>query len=375
MAIGYSTFTGTDLDQAFSARFAAELARMPSIKMLFNRNWESDARTNESVIIDNLDFAHDGTAASTIPVADRAQSKYKDAYQTPKEFNASQQSFEIDQGGENSFKLYTRQIARSRRGPGRVRGGIAKMQSNMMIACEDNLISYMNGLEAFTTTAPAAGDLPKADNTGDNGNAGKIRQVSVGSTGTNGEFLQWDTGVPSAKGNGSASDTIESMFEMLENLRLFLTEQNIIGGELIVGEVGAPVLAVSPKVLRGYITALRVSKLFSDSINVATYQSMAAFGSALSNDRLADLNIVAHKGLANLDPPASDKDAGFTAFLLTDQALTYAEDMPAFWSQSPRQSGGINDGPFNSYHQVYEWGRKLVNANQIVKVQFASDDA
>ena len=365
MAIQASAFTGTDLDQAFSARFAAVLARTPTIVRMLNRNWESDARNNENVTIDNLDLERDGEGASTIVVADRgggtmaaAEAAFKQDYQDPSEFNVNQQTWRIDQGGENSFKMYDKDIRRTRRGRGRINAGVAKLQSNALLYREDNIVAYMGALETYATDDPAADDLPKDDNSGTNGNAGSIHATTIGS----GNQALLTNGVPRTSG---ATDVF---LTGLEDLRLRLQDTNIIGGELIAGDLGAPVLLVRPEVLRGFINMLRNAKVTAESLNISLYQSMAAFGTALEQDRLMDLNIVVSQAL----PKPASNTAGFVSYLFTPQAITYADDVPNFWSQAPRANGGLNPGPFFSYHQVFSFGRKLVNANQIIEVTFAT---
>lgn len=358
MAIQASDFSGTDIDQAFSARFAAELARTPTIVRMLNRNWESDARNNENVIIDNLELERDGAGASSIVVADRPEAQFKRDFQDPTEFNVNQQSWKIDQGGENSFKMYDKDIRRTRRGRGRINAGVAKLQSNAILDREDNIVAYMGALTTYATDAPVAADLPNNDNTGRNGNAGSIHAVTIGS----GNQALTPNGVPRS---GGATDVF---FSGLEDLRLRLQDTNIIGGELIAGDLGAPVLLVRPEVIRGFIHMLRTEKITAEALNISLYQSMAAFGTALEQDRLMDLNIVVSQAL----PKPAGPTSGFTSYLFTPQAITYADDIPNFWSQSPRSSGGQNDGPFFSYHQVFSYGRKLVNASQIIKVTFAS---
>ena len=158
MAIDRATFTGTDLDQKMQSQAQLVINRAPTLGRFFDRSNEAAARTNDNVIIDNYHFDVDGTDASTIPVAARTSEKAD--FQTAKEFSLSQQTWKIDQGGENSFKMHTGDIAKSGRGKQRILDGSAQLVANGIAYREDNMISYLDSLTTYTTNVPAAADLP-----------------------------------------------------------------------------------------------------------------------------------------------------------------------------------------------------------------------
>ena len=178
MAINRESFLGTDLDQSFTEQAQLVLQEAPTIARHFNREYEERARTNDNVTLDNYHFNVDGASPSTMRVVAGA---YKDDYEDVSEFSVSQQSFKIDRYIKPyGFKVYRKDILRAGgRGPRRVLDGQSRMANLNVTWREQELISYLDGLATYTTNEPAADDLPKLDNSGSNGNAGKIYETSV----------------------------------------------------------------------------------------------------------------------------------------------------------------------------------------------------
>lgn len=143
MAINIAAYGGADLDNDRAMFAQLVLDDAPTLASFFNRSQEMLARSNDNVIVDNYHFDVDGAEASTMDVVTRG---FKDDFQAPKEFSLSQQTWKIDQGGENSFKLYEQDLKRTMRGRQLINDGIVKLQNNSVTFREANLIAYLDSL-------------------------------------------------------------------------------------------------------------------------------------------------------------------------------------------------------------------------------------
>ena len=365
MAIDRAVFSGKDLDDALQTSAQIVIDRAPTIGRFFDRSMEMRARMSDNIIIDNYHFDVDGAAASTIPVAARADEKAD--FQTPKEFSLSQQTWKIDKGGENSFKMYVNDIARSSRGRQRILDGQAKMVSYGIADREDDLVEYLDALTVYTTNAPAAADLPLLANTGSNGNAGKIRHVTLGVAANT--IDDEDGGL---NGNNTAKTaTATALVDGLATLRTRIRRRNVgvtEQGRVIAQDPGTFMFLCPPEVGRAYNESLRQLKVQGEALNQDLYRDLNAF----SNDAFEfQLNNLASFSSTALPLPDAATD-GFDCYLMTPKAVQYAENFINVWSQAPNSAGGVNGGPFYSYHQMFEWGRKLVNPECIIKVTVRS---
>lgn len=365
MAIDRTAFSGTDLDQAMQNAARLELDRAPTLSAFFDRSQEARLRTSDNVIIDNYHFEVDGNKASTIVWADRPNEKAD--YQTPSEFSLSQQTMKIDQGGENSFKMFRNDIERSSRGRQRIADGSQKMRNLAVAAREDNLVSYMDSLATYTTDEPKAADLPRLGNNGDNGNAGKIYATTVGVAANT---VSATTGA--LVGNAAAQTaTATALVEALADLKLRIRRRNVgvnEEGRVIGMDPGNFAFVCPPEIGRSFTTAMRLLEVPNEQLNRELYRNMAAFADAAFEFQI---NGIPSFSSTALPRPSSATD-GYDCYFLTNKAIFYGEMQASFWSQAPRQAGGVNDGPFYSYHQLFEWGRKMVNNECIIKVTVRS---
>jgi len=361
MPINWDTFSGTDLDIVQQARFRTLQDRMAFWRTWTDTSMEAEFMSAETVSIDLLFLEKDGGNANTMPVAARAEAKFKDDFAASKEFDVGHIAWKCDQGGENSFRLYAKQIRKAgRRGPARVQAGINKLQNNALLARDDNFVAYLGGLSAYTTSAPKAGDLSTRDGqaAGPNNNAGKIFSTSIASdSGKNALVLDGSVG----------ANFLDTFLGTLESLQTRLIRRFQIGGETIAGESpGMFALLVPPEVLAGVRTALRAradSKILSE-LGIQLFRDFTAFVDSYNEDRFSGFGMIATPSLTF---PASAGTA--TSFLMTPNALMTAVDEDQFWSDSPRSEGGVLGGPFFEWHQVFSYGRQLCDAEQLIKLQ------
>ena len=356
MAIDRATFAGTDLDQAMQRLAQIELNRPTSIMTLFDRSEQERALTHDNVIVDNYHFDVDGNTASTMAVATRTE---KADYQTPKEFSLSQQSWKISEGGENSFKMYKNDIRRSSRGRQRILDGSAQMRSNGDTSREDDLVKYLDALTTYTTANPAAANLPKLDNTGPNGNAGAIFAATIGAAANT---------ISNVNGalNGNATQKLATANALIDHFLDMLTRmyrRSVINGVAIGPDPGAVGAIMPPEVARAYLEAMKLLDINNEAINRDIYQDAGIFTSEMFRGTLFKIPFAAVPAL----PLPASATAGFDFYFISPRAVHYAEDGPYFWSQTPREEGGVNEGPYFSYHQRFEWGRKLINRELLIK--------
>ena len=373
MAIEAAVFTGTDLDQAMQNAAQISLTRAPTLSMFFDRSQEMRLRMNDNVIIDNYHFDVDGDSASTMAFT-RIGSDLKADFGQAKEFSLSQQSFKIDQGGENGFKMYERDVARSTRGKQRIADGSLRLRQNAVIEREDDVVSYLASLAAYTTDAPVAADLPQLDNTGANGNAGKVHEVTLGVEANT--ISPINGAIQAGAGNAGAKKakqeaTAIALVEGLADLRTRVLRRNVGMGQqgAVVGmDPGTFLFLCPPEVGRAYTQALRLLDINNDELNRDVYKELAAFSDQAFQFRLEGLSSLASTALPR---PVAATD-GYTCYLLTNKAICYGEDEVKFWSQAPNSAGGVNPGPYYSYHQRFTWGRKLVNPECLIRVKVRS---
>lgn len=365
MAINESTFAGTDLDQAMQNAARLHIDRAPTLSAFFDRSQEARLRSNDNVIIDNYHFDVDGTKASSIVWKER--SDYKANYAQTTEFSLSQQSFKIDQGGENGFRMYARDVEKSSRGRQRIADGSQNMRNIAVTEREDDIVSYMDSLATYTTDEPAAADVPLLDNTGKNGNAGAIYHKTIGVAAN-----VVDNVTGAITGNEAAKlATATALVEALADLRLRIRRRNVgisESGRVIGMDPGTFAFVCPPEVGRAFNSALRLLKLPNEELNRQLYRDLGAFADAAFEFQLDNL---ASFSSTSLPTPSSATD-GFDCYLMTNKAIFYGEQAAQFWSQTPRSMGGVNNGPYYSYHQLFEWGRKMVNQECIIKVTVRS---
>ncbi len=374
MAIDRATFAGTDLDQAMQRMAQIDLNRPTSIMTMFNRSEEDRARNFDNVIVDNYHFDVDGSNPSTIAVATRAE---KDDYDTPEEFSISQQTWKIDQGGENSFKMYKNDIRRSSRGRQRILDGSQKMRINGDTHREDNLVKYLDSLTTYTGGSPSANQLPKLDNSGVNGNAGAIHNRTIGTdnsgTKSGGNFklgnaIDADGALlgSDAQKLATANAMVDTFLSMLTRLR----RRNVMGGRTIGAEPGRIGAVMQPEVARAYLEAMKLLEIDNEMLNREIYRDAGIFTSEALAGTLFKIPFASSTAFPV--PTYSNGKGYFDWYMMSENAVYYAEDGPYFWSQTPREDGGVNGGPYFSYHQRFEWGRKLVNAELIIKLSSVS---
>ena len=359
MAINRATFSGTDLDQGMAREAQLVIDRAPTLTGFFDRSQEQEVRSKDNAIIDNYHFDVDGTAASTMALASVAE---KDDFLASKEFSLSQQSWKIDQFAEDNFRVYERDTKRSGRGAQRVADGTQHMRNLAAAYREDNVLAYMNGLDTYTTRNPATADLPLLNNNGANGNAGKIFEVTIGAAANT---INSEGGL---NGNNAAQQaTADAILSTLTSLRTRIRRRNVgitEQGSVIGMDPGTFMFLNPPEVGRAVNEALRIRRLEGQELNRQLYSMLGTFADqafAWQVSNLAGFDSTA------LPVPSSATD-GFTCYLLTNKAIRYGEDDVMFWSQSPNSRGGVNEGPFYSYHQRLGFGRKLVNPECIIKV-------
>ena len=366
MAIADGTFAGLDLDIAQTARFQALLDDSPIMSMYTDDSYSMDMRTKGFAEVDVLLLDKDGTAASTIPVTARKLAKYKDDFAAAKEFNVAQITFRGDQGGENSFKMYTYQIERSgQRGAARIDAATRQMQVNALNAIEDNLIAYLGDLEVYTTDAPVAADLPTTDNDGENNNAGKIHQLADIGNNTNGVLA---TGLP-------AGTFGADFFAGCTRLMNRLIRRNVIGGQVVAGELSGGVAFVQPEIISAVRHYLRTQKIPMDTANINLYENFRAFSMSPTRDTFSGINFI---GSTQLPLPAAFGTDNFNGYFLTRNAIAMGIQAQNFWSESPPyMNDGAPDtaGDFYEYHQIFRYGRQLINAEQCIKLEFGSVSA
>lgn len=362
MAIDRANFSGTDLDQAMQTVAQTVLDRAPSILSLFSRRLEARARVSDNVILDNYHFDVDGAKASTILPVVRSE---KDNYDPTSEFSLSQQSFKIDKGHESGFRVYLNDIMRSTRGRARVADGSEYMRNEAALARENDLIAYLAALSAYTTPEPAAGDLPKLDNTGDNGNAGKIFEVTVGAAANTLSSVDGEI-----NGNDTAKKaTARALVDGLSRLRLRMERRYLAGNSRMIGAgPGMMSLLLPPEVARAYVDAMEILDIRNDEAQAQALRDMGAFQSEALRGVLKDIGFYSRTAL----PVPASAGAGYTGYLIGMNAVEYAENYVRFWSTAPKELGGVNDGPYYEYKQRAEWGRKLVNPEFIMRVKFRS---
>lgn len=359
MAINQAVFSGTDLDQGMAREAQLVIDRAGTLTRFFDRSQEAEVRSRDNAIIDNYHFEVDGAAASSMALVDR---DFKDDFQASKEFSLSQQSWKIDQSAENSFRVYERDTKRSGRGATRIADGAQHMRNLAVAYREDNALAYMNGLSTYSTVQPTADDLPKLDNTGTNGNAGSIFTVTIGEA--------ENTISPEGELNGNANAqnaTATALLNGLTALRTRVRRRNVgltEEGSVIGMDPGTFMFLCPPEVGRAYNEALRNRRIEGEQLNRQLYSMLGTFAEDAFEFQLSNL---ASFSSTALPVPASDT-AGFTSYLMTNKAIRYGEEPVDFWSQSPKSRGGTNEGKFYSYHQVLEFGRKLVNPECIIKV-------
>ena len=312
--------------------------------------------------LDNYHSNVDGASPSTMRVVAGA---YKDDYEDVSEFSVSQQSFKIDRYIKPyGFKVYRKDILRAGgRGPRRVLDGQSRMANLNVTWREQELISYLDGLATYTTNEPAADDLPKLDNSGSNGNAGKIYETSVaGATFlVNGRL----------KGNNTArNNTADAVQEALTGLRLRLARRYAGGrGETIGGDPGTFYLVGPPEAGRGMVECWRQINRASGTLDSMVNRDVRAFASEAFN---VELGGVTTDTSTAFRAPAS-ATAGFTMYLMTPRAVTYAEEPVQNWTQVPVSVGGVNPGDFNSYYRNFSLGVKVINPELIMKVNFTTE--
>ena len=362
MAINIGAFTGKDLDDGRAQLAQLVLSDAPTITGFLDRSQEATAQSSDNVIVDNYHFDVDGASASTMAVAVRG---YKDNFQAPKEFSLSQQTWKIDQGGENSFKLYEQDLKRTSRGRQLINDGTAKLRNNSVVWREANVLAYLDSLESYTTAQPTADDLPKLDNTGANGNAGKIFETTIGAAANT-----IDPVTGALNGNNSAkNDTARAIIDAIATLRTRIRRRHVgvnEQGMVIGGDPGIPAILNPPEVGRAVVESLRQLDLQGEQLNRELYRDMGVFGAQAFDWQL---NNLAGFSTTGIKLPSS-ATAGFTCYLMTNKAIQYAEDEVLFWTQVPNYAGGTNEGSFLSFHQIFRLGRKLINPECIIRVNF-----
>ena len=362
MAINRDTsFSGSDLDIGMAQAAQQVLDEAPSLGRWSNRSQEARMRVNDKVEIDNYHFDVDGTEASTMVFADRPNEKAD--YQESKEFSISHQIIRVDQGGENSFRSYKKDIERSGRGRQRVADGSQHLRNLAVNARENNMVGYFGSLATYTTKNPVAADLPLLNNNGANGNAGKIYATSFG------EAANTVSNVDGALlGDENArTATARAFVDGLTNLRLRMRRRNVVlseSGTVIGTDPGAFAFVCPPEVGRTGVEALRQLEIPNEQLNRDIYLNSGAFSSEAFAFQISGIPAFVSNSL----PVPSSATGGFVCYLMTPNAIYYGEDQVTFWSQAPAEDGGINPGPFYSYHQVFTWGRKLVNPECMIKV-------
>ena len=361
MAINTAAYSGEDLDNDRAEMAQLVLNDAPTITGFFDRSQETTAQNSDNVIVDNYHFDVDGADASTMPVVARG---FKDDFQESKEFSLSQQTWKIDQGGENSFKLYEQDLKRTSRGRQLINDGVAQLRNNSIVWREANVINYLDSLESYTTSQPTADDLPKLDNTGANGNAGKIFEVTIGAAANT---IDHETGA--LIGNNSAKNaTANALIDALATLRTRIRRRHVgvtEQGMTIGGDPGTFAFINPPEVGRAVNESLRQLDLQGEQLNREIYRDMGAFAEKAFDFQI---NNLAGFTSTSIQLPAS-ATGGFTCYLMTNKAVQYAEDEVMFWTQLPKYAGGVNIGSFMSWHQIFLLGRKLINPECIIRVK------
>lgn len=359
MAIQRAVFSGTDLDQGMAREAQLVLDRAPTLSMFFDRSQEAEVRTKDNAIIDNYHFDVDGAAASTMALVSVTE---KQDFLPSKEFSISQQSWKMDQFSENTFRVYESDTKRSGRGNARVSDGSQHMRNLAVAYREDNILAYMNALSTYSTTAPGADDLPKLDNSGANGNAGSIHTVTLGAAANTVDAEG------ALNGNNSAQQaTADALINGLASLRTRIRRRNVgitEEGSVIGTDPGTFAFLCPPEVGRSYNEALRIRRLQGEQLNRQLYASMGTFVDKAFEFQINNLASFSSTAL----PVPATATGGFTCYLLTNKAIRYAEEDVMFWSQAPNSRGGVNPGPFYSYHQRLGFARKLVNPECMIKV-------
>ena len=204
-------------------------------------------------------------------------------------------------------------------------------------------------------------------NTGSNGNAGKIFHTTLGVAANTVD--DEDGGL---NGNNTAKTaTATALIDGLSSLRTRIRRRNVgvtEEGRVIGQDPGSFVFLCPPEVGRSYNEALRQLKVPGEALNQDLYRDLNAFASDAFEFQI---NRIPSFSSTALPLPENAAD-GFDCYLLTPKAVQYAEDFVDFWSQAPNNKNGINSGPFYSYHQLFQWGRKLVNTECIIKVTIRS---
>ena len=370
MAISPSTFNGTDLDQEMTAMLASLRDNAPTITSVFNRSMEAEMRSSEHATVDVIFPKQDNGAANNVIVRDRSADLGGNWLATVGEFDVGQIALEINRGGENGFSIKRRDV---RRAPARSRARIASMNTTQMntalLSREADVVDYMLKLTTYTSEKPGANDVSKPDNTGPNGNAGKIFATEIGNDADAGyAALSSVNGVP-LDGGTLEGQFLDTFMTGLEDLSLRLLETNVTDGIDLAGDMDDVVILYVPhRVVRGLQTGLRRANLQGDNLTATLYRSMAAFGRAVRREELADINIVGVKALPN---PSTAK-GGYVGLLMTGNAVYYGEADVEAWSMAPVSEGGTVMAPRYEYRQSWEYGFGLVNSNQLIKVTFAS---
>jgi len=337
--------TAADMAERFSRMTTIDVDRAPTILPFLDRSWEAELLNAEVTTIQNWNLA---SAEATLATLSRTTAKA--AWQTAKEMARTQILFRWTQQAQQGVDIPYLDVVQSPVGDlEKVRAALAAALARQI---EDNVVAYLNGLTAYTTAKPAAGDLPKEDGTGSNGNAGKIYSKTYGDA-TN--YIGTD-GAP--KGTG---DTLVK--EALRDASVRFQRSDVLTGVGVGTRAPSGLVSfIQPELLR-----VMADELEDDATGAwAPPERAAAEGPAiLRGERYGGtyrgIQLISCNGLA-----APTAKGTWPFYIFTREAVAYARSMTILQNLTPQTN---QDKPVYNQKVLMFFGRQLINSHLIMKPQ------
>jgi len=334
----------------FSTTTTVNFKRRSSLLSFSTQAHEAEIQNNYGAYIQVPDLT--ATAAAERGVGDNWDAR--------SELSANQVGITVSKHRENGFKI---RYNTANEVPFDVMAqGNESMDIDMGNAMEDDFHAYLAGLTTKTVTQPgaafAAADAPKADGTGDNGNAGKIVARKFGSSGN---LITMD-GTPSGDADGYIWDAIRFALQHFKRL-------NVRGGRQVGGMLPEDqIYMLLPVELYAVLENWLADKgLDWDKLNTSIYEMQGVFSTLDFEATIKKVNILTPNVLPA--PTRNHANNPWVFYCGFPWATSFHQrpKLRADWGASENQTA-----PFSVFNQLCDYGFQLLQQQGLIRFEIAT---